>query len=191
MPVPKDVSTYHISRKTWDNNVNNKQHLVSNNSHDSASLEPHQLISATFLVSRCGHSRFDLLDSLKQIICIRQQSSHQGSATMKFSQVLPSQPLTRLYHVSRRWIHVVIITCVAMTSLRPPTSHGYITRIEQCEPIEIPRCRAMPYNLTRMPNLVHHSNQVNARLVFEKYEVLIGKCDPPTHRPTDTDQRTD
>ncbi|XP_005110283.1 secreted frizzled-related protein 3-like [Aplysia californica] len=63
---------------------------------------------------------------------------------------------------------VIILCCFS-------TSRAYVTRIEQCEPIEIPRCRAMPYNLTRMPNLVHHSNQVNARLVFEKYEVLIDR----------------
>ncbi|KAK0049359.1 secreted frizzled-related protein 3 [Biomphalaria pfeifferi] len=52
-------------------------------------------------------------------------------------------------------------------------SEAYMTRIDQCEPIEIPKCRAMPYNMTQMPNLVHHNTQENARLVFEKFEVLL------------------
>ncbi|KAK6973042.1 secreted frizzled-related protein 3 [Biomphalaria glabrata] len=52
-------------------------------------------------------------------------------------------------------------------------SDAYMTRIDQCEPIEIPKCRAMPYNMTQMPNLVHHNTQENARLVFEKFEVLL------------------
>jgi len=67
----------------------------------------------------------------------------------------------------------IISLVVTVTSLCVMTSRAYVTHIEQCEPIEIPRCRAMPYNLTRMPNLVHHSNQLNAALVFQKYEVLI------------------
>ncbi|CAL1549006.1 unnamed protein product [Lymnaea stagnalis] len=52
-------------------------------------------------------------------------------------------------------------------------ARAFLARIEQCEPIEIPRCRAMPYNMTQMPNLLHHGTQENARLVFEKFEVLL------------------
>ncbi|XP_059143834.1 secreted frizzled-related protein 3-like [Physella acuta] len=56
-------------------------------------------------------------------------------------------------------------------------ARAFVTRIEQCEPIEIPRCRAMPYNMTQMPNLMHHNTQENARLVFEKFEILLDqKC---------------
>ncbi|CAH1787731.1 unnamed protein product [Owenia fusiformis] len=43
----------------------------------------------------------------------------------------------------------------------------------QCEAIEIKLCRAMPYNMTRMPNLLHHSTQENAILAFEQFEQLI------------------
>ncbi|RUS83066.1 hypothetical protein EGW08_009152 [Elysia chlorotica] len=60
-------------------------------------------------------------------------------------------------------------------TLLPGSSDAYVTRIEQCEPIEIPRCRAMPYNMTQMPNLVHHNTQQNARLVFQRFEELIDR----------------
>ena len=33
---------------------------------------------------------------------------------------------------------------------------AFVHRLDKCEPIAIPRCRAMPYNMTRMPNLLHH-----------------------------------
>lgn len=31
----------------------------------------------------------------------------------------------------------------------------------------------MPYNMTRMPNLLHHNTQENARLAFEQFHVLL------------------
>lgn len=52
---------------------------------------------------------------------------------------------------------------------------AFIDRLEQCEPIKIPQCRSMPYNMTRMPNLLHHSSQENARLAFEQFEMLLNK----------------
>lgn len=61
----------------------------------------------------------------------------------------------------------------AMLMFSLSSSVAYVTRIDQCEAIEIPRCRAMPYNMTQMPNLMHHNTQENARLVFEKFEILI------------------
>ncbi|XP_076450234.1 secreted frizzled-related protein 3-like [Babylonia areolata] len=48
-------------------------------------------------------------------------------------------------------------------------------RLDTCEPIGIPRCRAMPYNMTRMPNLLHHSTQENARLAFDQFHVLLDR----------------
>ncbi|XP_070565062.1 secreted frizzled-related protein 3-like [Ptychodera flava] len=42
-----------------------------------------------------------------------------------------------------------------------------------CEPIEIPMCKSMAYNKTRMPNLLHHSTQENAKLAIEQFEELI------------------
>ena len=46
-------------------------------------------------------------------------------------------------------------------------------RIDACEPIDIPLCKGMPYNMTRMPNHMHHSTQENARLAIEPYSELL------------------
>lgn len=45
----------------------------------------------------------------------------------------------------------------------------------QCEEIKIPMCRNMPYNLTRLPNLLHHSTQENAQLDIDQFEVGGGE----------------
>lgn len=45
--------------------------------------------------------------------------------------------------------------------------------LDMCEPIEIPLCANMPYNMTRMPNHLHHSTQENARLAIEPYGELV------------------
>ncbi|XP_042550965.1 secreted frizzled-related protein 4 [Dipodomys spectabilis] len=42
-----------------------------------------------------------------------------------------------------------------------------------CEAVRIPMCRHMPWNLTRMPNHLHHSTQENAVLAIEQYEELV------------------
>ncbi|NXO57986.1 SFRP4 protein, partial [Aramus guarauna] len=48
-----------------------------------------------------------------------------------------------------------------------------------CEAVRIPMCRSMPWNITRMPNHLHHSTQENAVLAIEQYEELVGTgCSP-------------
>lgn len=48
-----------------------------------------------------------------------------------------------------------------------------------CEPVRIPMCRTMPWNITRMPNHLYHSTQKNAVLAIEQYEELLGiNCSP-------------
>ncbi|NXV52167.1 SFRP4 protein, partial [Uria aalge] len=48
-----------------------------------------------------------------------------------------------------------------------------------CEAVRIPMCRSMPWNITRMPNHLHHSTQENAILAIEQYEELVGTgCSP-------------
>ncbi|XP_064601508.1 secreted frizzled-related protein 3-like isoform X2 [Liolophura sinensis] len=42
-----------------------------------------------------------------------------------------------------------------------------------CEVVRIPMCKRMPYNMTRMPNLLHHSTQENAILAIEQFEELV------------------
>ncbi|XP_077473547.1 secreted frizzled-related protein 3 isoform X1 [Stigmatopora argus] len=43
-----------------------------------------------------------------------------------------------------------------------------------CEPVRIPLCRSMPWNMTKMPNHLHHSTQDNAVLAIEQFEGLLG-----------------
>nr|XP_056713723.1 secreted frizzled-related protein 4 [Euleptes europaea] len=48
-----------------------------------------------------------------------------------------------------------------------------------CEPVRIPLCRRMPWNLTRMPNHLHHGTQDNAALAVEQYhELVAAACSP-------------
>ncbi|KAL3842351.1 hypothetical protein ACJMK2_020377 [Sinanodonta woodiana] len=55
--------------------------------------------------------------------------------------------------------------------------NGYGSRmykgIDRCEPIKIPMCKSMPYNMTRMPNHLYHSTQENANLAIEQFHELI------------------
>ncbi|KAG8559425.1 hypothetical protein GDO81_017334 [Engystomops pustulosus] len=46
-----------------------------------------------------------------------------------------------------------------------------------CEPVRIPMCKSMPWNMTKMPNHLHHSTQANAILAIEQFEALLStKC---------------
>ncbi|XP_072015411.1 secreted frizzled-related protein 3-like [Amphiura filiformis] len=51
----------------------------------------------------------------------------------------------------------------------------YISGVDSaaCEPIKLPMCHGMPYNMTRMPNLLYHSTQENAKLAIEQFEGLV------------------
>ncbi|KAM8857352.1 secreted frizzled-related protein 3 [Synchiropus picturatus] len=52
-------------------------------------------------------------------------------------------------------------------------------RAASCEPVRIPLCRSMPWNMTKMPNHLHHSTQDNAVLAIEQFEGLLGtSCSP-------------
>ncbi|XP_074660770.1 secreted frizzled-related protein 3-like [Tubulanus polymorphus] len=42
-----------------------------------------------------------------------------------------------------------------------------------CETVQIPMCRNMPYNVTRMPNIVDHATQRNAMIAIDQYEPLV------------------
>uniref|UniRef100_A0A8C0G5P9 Secreted frizzled related protein 4 n=1 Tax=Chelonoidis abingdonii TaxID=106734 RepID=A0A8C0G5P9_CHEAB len=42
-----------------------------------------------------------------------------------------------------------------------------------CEAVRIPMCKTMPWNITRMPNHLHHSTQENAILAIEQYQELV------------------
>ncbi|XP_053323313.1 secreted frizzled-related protein 4 [Spea bombifrons] len=48
-----------------------------------------------------------------------------------------------------------------------------------CETVRIPMCKDMPWNITRMPNHLHHSTQENAILAIEQYQELVDtSCSP-------------
>ncbi|KAM4027575.1 secreted frizzled-related protein 4 isoform 3-T3 [Anomaloglossus baeobatrachus] len=48
-----------------------------------------------------------------------------------------------------------------------------------CETVRIPLCKDMPWNITRMPNHLHHSTQENAILAIEQYQELVDiNCSP-------------
>ncbi|MCI4378743.1 hypothetical protein PGIGA_G00219350 [Pangasianodon gigas] len=48
-----------------------------------------------------------------------------------------------------------------------------------CEMVRIPLCSPMPWNMTKMPNHLHHSTQANAVLAIEQYEALLDTgCSP-------------
>ncbi|XP_056374408.1 secreted frizzled-related protein 4 [Hyla sarda] len=48
-----------------------------------------------------------------------------------------------------------------------------------CETVRIPMCKEMPWNITRMPNHLHHSTQENAVLAIEQYQELVDiNCSP-------------
>ncbi|XP_038666324.1 secreted frizzled-related protein 4-like isoform X1 [Scyliorhinus canicula] len=48
-----------------------------------------------------------------------------------------------------------------------------------CERVRIPMCHSMPWNITRMPNHLHHSTQENAVLAIEQYQQLVDTdCSP-------------
>ncbi|XP_039192695.1 secreted frizzled-related protein 4 isoform X1 [Crotalus tigris] len=60
--------------------------------------------------------------------------------------------------------------CRAVTALLPGSP---------CEPVRIQMCRHMPWNMTRMPNHLHHSTQENAVLAIEQYQELVDfGCSP-------------
>uniref|UniRef100_A0A3Q2P8L7 Secreted frizzled-related protein 3 n=1 Tax=Fundulus heteroclitus TaxID=8078 RepID=A0A3Q2P8L7_FUNHE len=67
-------------------------------------------------------------------------------------------------------VSLLAVTC----ALWPPA-----VRAAACEPVRIPLCRSMPWNMTKMPNHLHHSTQDNAVLAIEQFEGLLGTgCSP-------------
>ncbi|XP_033862221.1 secreted frizzled-related protein 3-like isoform X1 [Acipenser ruthenus] len=67
---------------------------------------------------------------------------------------------------------VIVSLLVVMCLVGMPRAHG-----AACESIRIPMCRSMPWNMTKMPNHLHHSTQANAILAIEQFEGLLGiKC---------------
>ena len=52
------------------------------------------------------------------------------------------------------------------------TAKGSFPR-RKCEPIMIPECKSLPYNLTRFQNALGHQNQVAASRAFKIYKTFL------------------
>lgn len=72
---------------------------------------------------------------------------------------------------SRTTAIFTLLTVVHIVAVR--VSGATHKGLDMCEPIDIPLCAGMPYNMTRMPNHLHHSTQENARLAIEPYGELV------------------
>ncbi|MGH0155634.1 UNVERIFIED_CONTAM: hypothetical protein FKN15_059521 [Acipenser sinensis] len=46
-------------------------------------------------------------------------------------------------------------------------------REAKCEPIEIPMCQGIGYNMTRMPNYMRHENQKEAAIKLHEFAPLV------------------
>lgn len=66
------------------------------------------------------------------------------------------------------------VLAAALCLLRVPAA-----RAATCEPVRIPLCKSLPWNMTKMPNHLHHSTQANAILAIEQFEGLLEtRCSP-------------
>ncbi|XP_071754577.1 secreted frizzled-related protein 3 [Centroberyx gerrardi] len=71
---------------------------------------------------------------------------------------------------------LISVTLLAVSCVLWPPS---VVQAASCEPVRIPLCRSMPWNMTKMPNHLHHSTQDNAVLAIEQFEGLLGTgCSP-------------
>ena len=67
-----------------------------------------------------------------------------------------------------------LLALAALCLLRAPGA-----RAAACEPVRIPLCKSLPWNMTKMPNHLHYSIQANAILAIEQFEGLLGThCSP-------------
>ncbi|ELW66987.1 Frizzled-10 [Tupaia chinensis] len=81
----------------------------------------------------------------------------------------------------------VMGSCAAISSLDPQRPGGgrgqaHLQRPGdgRCQPIEIPMCRDIGYNTTRMPNLMGHENQREAAIQLHEFAPLVEKgCHGP------------
>jgi len=98
-----------------------------------------------------------------------------------------------------RWlISLLIVAWLLVPTTQPAVRRRHRRRYGRvfpaasgCEPVRLEPCgRAMPYSRTRMPNLLHHATQRNARLVLDQYRSLVNTLcgvhtTPNTQRPED------
>lgn len=72
------------------------------------------------------------------------------------------------------WIFTCCVVCLTFqTYLASSFYDGRHNHYAKCEPITIPMCMNMKYNLTRMPNLVGHTNQKDAAIQVHEFTPLV------------------
>ena len=76
-----------------------------------------------------------------------------------------------------RRLLLALLAVTVCSALEGPRRH-------KCEPITIPLCRDMPYNVTRMPKLLEHETQEEAASLVsvagpgsESQTAHAGRCD--------------
>lgn len=94
-----------------------------------------------------------------------------GQTTDIHVKITRHQNMNLRCRVKSAYVGVVSYILLACIVNQPtPTVGG------KCEPIKVPECmHDIPWNLTHMPNLVHHSSQENAKLVLSQFEGLLAK----------------
>lgn len=127
--------------------------------------------------------------------CLRTERQHQKSTNQQKNRVL-IWDLTRSEWASLRWstelccrdftVSPTLCEKTDMLSLGLAVSLVTVScalwpaavRAASCETVRIPLCRSMPWNMTKMPNHLHHSTQDNAVLAIEQFEGLLGEFLP-------------
>ncbi|XP_043223641.1 frizzled-10-like [Amphibalanus amphitrite] len=61
---------------------------------------------------------------------------------------------------------LVLLSAAGCSALEGPRRH-------KCEPITVSLCRDMPYNVTRMPNLLEHETQEEAAAMLQQFVPLV------------------
>lgn len=78
---------------------------------------------------------------------------------------------TKFLATMRTWVLSLILTLYGGLI---PGARGQIShRHARCERITIPMCMDMKYNLTRMPNLIGHTNQKDAAIQVHEFTPLV------------------
>ena len=71
------------------------------------------------------------------------------------------------------WILYICVVCFYVPCYLALSPFDGRHQYARCERITIPMCMDMKYNLTRMPNLVGHSNQKDAAIQVHEFTPLV------------------
>ena len=104
--------------------------------------------------------------------------SRRGGKRVTMTTTTPPTTTTTAAVPSISWT-VAVTCCVVFTMFLAVTGVSGLTGLDsshmagRCEPVTIPMCLDMRYNMTRMPNLVGHSNQKDAAIQVHEFIPLV------------------